>query len=230
VWRGGQAIAIDRHESEIALEMDEAPAVYRVEIRAPNRPGASPWILGNPIYVRDPGVVSGGLPARPSATDSAPLFNGRNASGWSLEQDATSLSALDVTPRVIGAELRFRYGLSGDPAPGPYAGIMVDTPQGLDRYDRVSFTVRAEHPMRISVQVRTERSDGAPERWQRSVYIDAEDREATVFFDTMTPVGATIASRVPAAAVRKLMFIVDRTNSKPASFGRIWLRDVKLLR
>jgi hypothetical protein len=107
---------------------------------------------------------------------------------------------------------------------------MVDTPQGLDRYDRVSFTVRAEHPMRISVQVRTERSDGAPERWQRSVYIDAEDREATVFFDTMTPVGATIASRVPAAAVRKLMFIVDRTNSKPASFGRIWLRDVKLLR
>jgi hypothetical protein len=94
----------------------------------------------------------------------------------------------------------------------------------------VAFAVRADHPIRISVQVRVPgpARDGA-ERWQRSVYVDAVDRERTVSFDDLTPIFPT-RSRPVLADVRSILFVIDTTNAKPSASGRIWIRKVALQR
>jgi hypothetical protein len=84
--------------------------------------------------------------------------------------------------------------------------------------------------MRVSVQLRANVTGGEPQRWQRSLYVEPDDRERTIFFDDMTPVGETHSAVAPLADVRSLMFIVDTTNAKPGSSGRVWLRNVRLER
>ena len=83
--------------------------------------------------------------------------------------------------------------------------------------------------MRISVQVRAEVAGAPPERWERSVYVDAVEQTRVVRFDEMTPVGTTHALRPPKAAVRAIMFVVDTTNSRPGVSGQLWLGNVRLI-
>jgi hypothetical protein len=227
VWKGSQLLVIDHAESEFTLQTTGEPAVYRVEVRAGSGLAAPRWIVGNPIYVRDdakPGLA----PPRPPAHEASQLFDGRSTSGWAVEQDPTSVGALEVTPRVDGAELRLRYGLSGGTEAGQFVAAVVETPGGIERSDRLVLTARAERPMRISIQVRTDVAGGKPERWRRSVYLDGTDRERTVFFDEMTPVGVTSTWRPPADRVRAIMFVVDTTNSRPGASGRLWIRSPTL--
>jgi hypothetical protein len=234
VWKDGERLT-SRAEREFEIDGGEGPAVFRATIERPGQPGAPPWIIGNPVFVR------GGRPAdtdgddrasadtvRPPAAGAPVLFNGRTLTGWSTEADRSSMAALDLAPRVDGAEVRLRYALSGGSDVGQFAGATVDTPNGVADYRRVTFTIRAEHPMRVSIQVRAEVANSAPERWARSIYIDAQDRVRSVEFDDMTPVGPTHTPRAPAASVRTLMFIVDTTNTAPHASGRIWIRNVRL--
>jgi hypothetical protein len=100
----------------------------------------------------------------------------------------------------------------------------------VGNYDRVSFTIRAEHPMRVSVQARATAGSGEPQRWQRSLYVDPDDAERTVMFSDMSPVGRSGAAAAPAASIRNLLFVVDTVNTKPGASGRVWLRDVRLER
>src|SRR5205814_706120 len=131
-------------------------------------------------------------PAARPATASVAIFEGET-DGWRAEHDPTSLAAVDRAPIVGGAELRFRYGLAGGAPVGQVAALAFDTPRGLAAYDRLSFTIRAEHPMRISVQLRAGDDQGAAsrERWKRTVYVDASAQDRTIFFDDLTPVGQT---------------------------------------
>jgi hypothetical protein len=225
IWRGSQPAGPPSRESTVALSIKE-PGVYRVEIRADRHPDGPPWIVSNPIYVRRPEPAPSVAPA-PRVIEAAPLFDGLSTAGWATESDKTSLAALDVVPRVTGMELRLRYALSGGALTGQYAGAVVETAAGVDRYDWIRFRARAERPMRLSVQVRAE-SDGVLERWQRSVYLDTEAREHTVHFDDMTPVSPRQTGQLPRSRVRHVMFVVDTTNAKPGSSGRTWLNGVRL--
>jgi hypothetical protein len=158
------------------------------------------------------------------------LFDGHSTAGWTRESDSGSLSTVDVVQMIAGMELRLRYGLTGGSPVGQYAGAAVETSHGVADYDRVAFTIRGEHPMRVSIQVRAEVADAPPERWQRSVYIDATANERSVRFDDMRPVGVTHTSRAVPKDIRAVMFIVDTTNSKPGASGRIWIKNVRLER
>jgi hypothetical protein len=232
VWRGNEPIAANRADTDFTVAADDRPAVYRVEIRDRSRPASPPWIISNPIYVRAAGhatAASTQSPA-PSVGKAQPLFDGRSTAGWTKEGDQTSVTAIDQVQMVTGSELRLRYGLSGGSAIGQFSGAAVATPDGVATFDRVTFTIRAEHPMRLSVQVRTETQDAPPERWQRSVYVDATDSAHTVSFDDMRPVGITRTPRAVRENVRAIMFIVDTTNTKPGASGRVWLKDVRLER
>jgi hypothetical protein len=124
--------------------------------------------------------------------------------------------------------LRWRFGLSSAPAASQFVALIVDLPHGIESSDRVAFTVRAERPMRISVQLGTER-DRWP-RWQRSVYVEAFNREQTIRFDDFQPVSPGESARAPLANVRSLMFVVDTTNTKPGTSGRIWIMGPALQR
>ena len=165
------------------------------------------------------------LPA--STVSGAQLFDGRTPAGWESESDPTSLAAIDIVPQLAGTALRLRYGLSGGAVSGQYAGIAVATPAGVAPHDRVTLSIRAEHPMRISVQARA-LVQGAPERWQRSVFVDETERAVTIFFNDMAPVGAVHSSRPPLDSVRNVMLIVDTTHAKPGSSGRLWVTGVTL--
>ena len=113
---------------------------------------------------------------------------------------------------------------------GQYAAAAVDTPRGAADADGVRFLVRGDAPMRISLQVRAEVAGFQPERWERSVYLDATESERTVRFSDMHPVGMTHSPTPPAGAIRSIMFVVDTTNSLPGSSGRLWLGAARLVR
>jgi len=225
-WNEERLVA-DSPEREISVAADGQPGRYRVEIRSPAHPTGPPWLVSNPIYVR---AVPGPHPppSAPRPVERRPLFDGRSEAGWTTERDATSLALIEAVQMIAGIELRLRFGLSGGAVAGQYAGAAVETAKGVAPYDRATVAIRAERPMRVSVQMRAEFEHAPPERWQRSIYVDTTSREQTVFFDDMRPVGPARTQRPPLANVRALMFIIDTINTKPGTSGRIWMKDVRL--
>ena len=218
IWDGMNVIAGDRHEQDFMVEAPAGPAVYWVEIRASGRLAAVPWITSNAIYVRAPEAQTP-LPIRPPARVSHPLLDVRAIGDWRIAHDATSLGAVDLVTSATGENsLRLRFGLSGGAPASQFTALAVGTPQGVAPNDRIEFIARAEHPMRISVQLRTDKG-----RWQRSVYVDTFNQPHTIFFDEFTPAGETDTYRAPLADVRTLLFVVDLTNTKPGASGRVWI-------
>jgi hypothetical protein len=228
VWRGNEVLSGERTEQDFTIEAPPDPAVYRVEIRAGG--SRSPlWLLSNPIYVRGPGPAV--VPAaRPPASDTKRLFEGREAPGWSTETDPTSLAAFDVLRGTAIPELALRFGLATGDGHDQFAALGVVTPDGVARYDRLTFEARSDAPMRISVQLRAPVNPDYQERWERSVYLEPTDRKVSVFFDDMTPVGTTQTYRPPLPKVQSIVFAVERTNTKAGTSGRLWLRDIRLER
>ena len=223
---GTRAISTTRDAADLTVHGPDTPAVYWVEVVSPGEHPVA-WIRSNPIYVR--GVETTAVPPmRPasSTSASAPMFDGKTTAGWRIEQDATSLAALDAGARVGGTELRLRFGLSGGALAGQYASLVYDTPGGVGANDRMTFTLRAEHPMRVSVQLRA----GDTERWRRSVYVDTFDQEHTLFFDDFTPVGGTGNAVPTASGITSVLFVVDTTNTRPGTSGRLWIRAASLQR
>jgi hypothetical protein len=224
VWDGARALSPDYHEQDFTVMAPEGAGVYRVEVRPQRTPDVA-WLMSNPIYVRDAGAPAQ-LPARPAAAATQVIFDGRSVAGWRVEYDPTSLAAVDPAPKVGGTELRFRFGLAGGPLVGQVAALVLDRALGVAASDRVAFTMRAEQPMRVSVQLRT--GDPESDRWARSVYVDSSDQEHTVYFDDMMPVGQTRTFKPALAEVRSLLFVVDTTNTKPGASGRIWITSAAL--
>lgn len=230
LWRDGTVLTQEASARELTIPTDGAPGVYRITVAATGRPDGPPWLMANPIYVRA-GTPSGARPIeqRPSLRPALPLFDGRSTAGWSQEMDPTSLAVIEAVPMVKGTELRMRYGLSGGAAAGQFAGVTVETPGGAADYRALAFSIRAERPMRLSVQARAEVPGAPPERWQRSVVVGPEDGEREVVFDDMRPVGVTHTPLAPRAGIRTVLFVVDTTNTRPGSSGRIWLKHVRLV-
>jgi hypothetical protein len=226
IWDGATPVSGDHHEQDFSVQLPEGEGVYRAEIRASSPFHAFPWLISNAIYVRMPltDVASTGAAV---PTTSLPLFDG-SLTGWNVEQDPTSLGAVDLAATGITSEptLRWRFGLSSGAAASQFVALIVDLPHGVESTDRVTFTARAERPMRISVQLRMRRERS--ERWQRSVYIEAFKREQTVLFDDLQPMDPTASARPSLADVHALMFVVDTTNSKPGTSGRIWITEPRL--
>ena len=234
VWSGANVLGEEHHEQEFSVQAPDGPGVYSVEIRAPGRRGAAPavpWIRSNAIYVRPPGGEDPRR-ARDTAAATEPIFDGRTAAGWRVEHDPTSLAAVEVASMVGGGELRFRYGLAGGDAPGRVAALAFDTPHGTAPYDRLGLTIRAEHPMRISLQLRMgeDQGEASSERWQRTLYVDTTHKERTIYFDDLTPVGDTHTPMPVFPAIRSLLLVIDATNTTPGDSGRIWIRRAELQR
>ena len=223
---GTRAISTTHDAADLTVHGPDTPGVYWVEVVSSGEHPIT-WIRSNPIYVRAVETVAK-LPVRAPATTSAsastPMFDGKTTTGWHTEQDATSLVALDAGTRVGGTELRLRFGLSGGTPSGQYASLAYDTPGGVGAHDRVAFTLRAEHPMRVSVQLRA----GDKGRWRRSVYVDTFDQDRTLSFDDFTPVGDTQDLKPLASAVTSVLVVVDTTNTRPGTSGRLWIRAASL--
>jgi hypothetical protein len=229
VWNGQQPIT-ERTDSRFETNIGNAPGIYRVTVQRPDAVGRAAWITSNPIYVRAPGSPPVHEPAPTAAAHIVrTLFDGSLTDRWSHESDAQSLAAVDVANLQAGPRVRLRYGLSGGTAVGQYAAATVATPTGSEGADAVAFNIRAEAPMRISVQVRAEVAGARPERWERSVFVDVNEKEHVIRFDRMTPVGRTHAVHPLLQDIRTILFVVDTTNTKPGASGRLWIGNPRLV-
>jgi hypothetical protein len=234
VWDGATLLAGNHHEQDFSTIAPGVTGIYRVEIRSTEQPGV-PWIIGNPIYVRAPDSTATSSqpqgPGRRPPSQSQPLLGPGAPTEWHVEQDVTSRGAVDLpamppdSTGAVGRQARLRFGLSTGPAAGQFVALVADLGSGIGLNDRVSFTVRAERPMRISVQLRSDHG-----RWQRSIYVDTVDQERTVFFDDVRPAAGSTTDIPPRAEIRSLLFVVDTTNTRPGTSGRLWIMNPALQR
>lgn len=218
-----------------ALEyaLPAAPAVYRVEVRVPSVPGMPPvpWLVSNAIDVQRPEAAVTSAPA-PAGGSGTALFADGEAGAWTVERGGEAQAALDaISAAPAGEQLLFRFALGGRVSENPFAAAVVPV-TGLSDYRRVTFTARADAPMRLAVQLRVPSpgagSDG--ERWRRSVFVDQAPRTITVAFNDLRPVPGAREGQVPLAAVDSLLFVVDLVNTALGASGRVWLDDVRLER
>ena len=220
-------VAASTGDAMLEQTVPPMPGVYRVEVQLPGAPGmpSIPWIVSNPIYLRaaDQNADS---PQRPSPTTVAVQYANGPAAGWRIEKSDRASAALDVVGAVPGTQLLMRYALGGTVAEGPFVAFVMPPGEQLRNHNRLIFSAYADHPMRLSVQVRVAQGS-ALERWHRSVYLDDTPRTITVFFDEMTPVGTTTVQRPPLDQVESLLFVVDTVNTRPGTSGQIWIDDVK---
>jgi hypothetical protein len=230
VLKDGQTVQTsDAPDFTVALGAE--PGVYRAEIVS-SQNGNARWLIGNPIYVR--GVDDSAASAVvPQIVDVLTLFDG-TSSRWRAESDGASAADIDLVPEqegTSGQALRMRYRLGSSESLDVYAGVLIETESAITGTDRVTFTARADRPTRISLQLRTAiHGKGPEERWQRSVYLDQVDRELTIPFSEMSPVGTTRTGEPALSEIRDVMFVVDTTNTRPGSSGEIVVSNAVLQR
>ena len=227
VWKDRERLA-ERTDREFELPVGSGPGVYSIEVRRDGRSGPA-WIISNPVYVGER-VALDATPQPVARRAVRSLFDGRSLQGWSREADSLSAAALDIATLFTGGAVHLRYGLAGGAAVGQFVAAAVDTPTGTEDAAGIAFRVRAGSDMRMAVQVRADVPGATPERWERSVFVTANDGDHVVRFADMTPVGATQSPRAPLEAVRSVLFVVDTTNTKPGATGQLWLSDVRLVR
>ena len=206
-------------------------SAYRVEVRLPGAPGNPPipWMVSNPIYLSR--GTDGTVPAAPRVKPAsvAVQYGDGPATGWTVEHSAASLGALNEVPTVGGQQLSLRYALGGTASASPFTAFVMPAGPDLASYDRLTFTGRSDHPVRISVQVR-EPGGETGQRWHRSVYLGSEPKETTVFFADMSPRGTTSTPRPNLANVQSILFVLDTVNTPLGGNGTLWLDDIKYAR
>lgn len=189
---------------ELRYEAHRATGAFRVEVRVPTAPGDPPipWLVSNPIYFLEPRGVE--IPAdTPPAVPATPLE-------WSIERDPSSGAVMRTRDGVTELDYTIGNGRSA------YAAAAANL-EGAS-FSRLTFHARADHPMRVSVQLRF--PDGS--RWGRSVYVPPDGQWIDV------PVSRIVAmdggqNRMPEpSTATSLLLVVDLTNSSAGARGHLW--------
>jgi hypothetical protein len=216
--------------TQAALEFaaPAAPAVYRAEIDLQHAPGEPPvpWVVTNPIYVgrseQPPAAIS-----RAAPRTSVPLYANGPITGWMVEASPQSAGAVDLArAEGGGSQLRWRYALGGSRDGSAYVALVVAAGPAAATADRITFSIRADKPMRMAFQFRVPKGP-AGERWQRTFYVDDTPRDITVFFDEMTPRGFTSTRRPELSEVQAVMWVIEPPHTALGATGQAWLDDVR---
>jgi hypothetical protein len=227
LYRNGTAVATAQG-SRLAFSADGSPGVYRVEATLPVRRGggpAAPWLISNPIYI-GPSVPFVPAPAPAPVASSAIYRDG--ASPMAVEQSDLSQGAVTVVRAQGGTQLSLRYALGGKQSDAPFVAFASAAPD-VASYTGLRFMAQANHPMRVSVQLRVAAEQGSG-RWRRSVYLDETPRTITLPFAEFHPVQSGLAAAPPLPSVTSLLFVLDTMNTALGSNGEFWLDDVAFVR
>ena len=222
VLRKDGRIASQHPLPELTFDSRGENGTYRVEVYLSNAPGDPPvpWIVSNPIYVRPTGwgrMSPAVDPAVPTITLSV------QGGPWHVETDGASTAQVSQTEPPKGPA-EFSYRLA-DRASGQYAALVIGVGKALTERTHLALRANAQQPMRISIQARHPRSG---ERWQKSVYLDAQVRDVIVPFTEMSPVGNSGA--FDPSQSDTVLFVVDRTNTNPGTAGRFTIHDLRIER
>jgi hypothetical protein len=152
LFRNGEEVAAST--GSVTYTHTGEGANYRAEVRLAG--AVVPWIVTNAIW------IGGTMPVAAPVLPVAPVITRRlnDAAAWGAEMHATSRS--DV--RADGGEVAMAFHLTPGRVNGQHAAMAY--PLDGQAFDTVVASVRANAPMRVSVQVRQPVGDNG-ERWQR---------------------------------------------------------------
>ena len=209
---GGRAVA-ESSTGNLTLPVS-TPGACRPEVRMPGAPGDPPvpWLVGNPIYL---------LPAVAEPVGTEPLVEtvlALNEADWLVEKEPTSTMTLVKSGGGFAAD--YQLG-SGAPA-SQYVAAVAGLQPPLPPYERLLFTVSANAPMRLSVQLRF----GGEERWVHSVYVEPDPRRISLRVSDFVPVDRISTAAPDFRQASSLLFVIDLTNSYTGTAGKIEISDV----
>ena len=220
--KDGQIVA-EHPLPEVTFDSKGEEGTYRAEVHLSNVPGEPPvpWIVSNPIYVRR----QQGWGSAPSIAPQPPAITLSVQGGpWHIEKDdATTAQVSQPTPPQ--GPVTFTYRLAGGERGGQHAALAIAVGKALTERTHLAFRAYASRPLRVSVQAR---HPGTGDRWKRSIYLDAEPRDAVVRFADMTPVGSSGA--FDPALADTLLFVVDATNTLPGTDGSFSVEHLRIER
>ncbi len=199
-----------------------APAACRMEIGWDRGGAFAPWLVTNPIYGRVSDAPARGPAPLPVGGTSTPLPVDQH---WGVEREPDSDGQVDRDPLEPRA-VRFRYRLAPGPPRGQYAALVALPFTLSPEASALDFTVSADRPMRLSVQLREPDGGTHGFRWRRSVYVDASARQVRVRFDDLRAVAPNRRPHPVPPDVHALLFVVDTVNTSPGESGTVILRDV----
>ncbi len=207
-------------------------ATYRVEVYRTDgpvgvgQPGATLWIISNPIYLWPPeAIVESRLqraPRLPAPPTDASLFV---APGWAAESDESSMSALALAPDGLRWDLR----VPAQGAAEPFAAVAWRPERGADwsAAAGVAVQLRATEAWRVALRLQVGRGD-AVETWERIVPAEPASRGVGVRwsdFLAIDPGGGYAAHRALSATdvhdVRAVLLVVTPDLMKPRTATRI---------
>jgi hypothetical protein len=227
LYRDGRATTTVTGAS-LDQQIDGTPAVYRVEATLPVRRGGgplAPWLVSNPIYVGPAEPWSAPVP--PTPTTSKALYRD-GAHPFAVEHSQQSDGAITVVRAEGGTQLSFRFALGGKLSDGPFVAFASDAPE-IENYTAVSFTGRANRPLRVSLQLRASTGQGSG-RWRRSVYLDETPRTVILPFAGFRPAQNGSAPAPPLESIASLLFVLDSMNTALGSNGEFLLDDIAFVR
>jgi hypothetical protein len=222
VWHDGREIASQAGEVTAARAV---PGLYRIEVRWPGQ--QVPWIVSAPLFVPD--VMLGDIPGEAAAPQTEESIPPRRtitigAGGpWAVEHHPASSAAW----RAVDQATEFSFGLARGASTGQFAALVTPL-NPSESFDEVRFTVSADRPLRLSVQVRLPDDSGGGERWVRSVYADATPRDVRLRLEDFEPADRPTTRRPVAARLQSLLFVVDGPHTPPGVSGRILVSAVSL--
>ena len=195
----------------------EREGVYRVEVRVPTPAGPStPWVVGNPIYIRRPAAGTPRRTLRPLDTRHLDL------DAWRVEHDAGSDARFDHAADRVS--LAYRMGPSDDAA--AVLAYPIE-PARLDAFEAIVFETRADRPTRAVVQLRA--TDATRDRrWRLSFFAGPETATVTIPIDQLRPVTPDLP--VAPVGADTLLIGLDRTHAAAAQTGHIAIIAPRLVR
>jgi hypothetical protein len=220
ILHNGVEIAGGRGRAEFSGAITPGP--YRVEAY---RPGLTvPWMVSNPIYAGRGADLPG--PETRAALAALRFVALPAGSGWAVEKNSTSTGAVADDQGAA----RFSFSLGPGLPAGQFAALAtsLDASTADEGFDRVRFTVRADRPMRLSVQVRLPGRGAAGQRWRHSVYADQTPRSVEVNLQDFQPADAATSQRPVVAHVRSVLFVVDTINTATSTAGTLWVSEAAL--
>ena len=158
------------------------------------------------------------------SVDPPAMTRGIQGGPWHVEKDDASSAEITQTDYPTGP-VRFAFRLANGEGAARYAALGIGVGKALTERAQLAFHAHASRPMRVSVQARHPQSG---DRWQRSIYLDAEPRDVIVRFAEMTPVGSS--RTFDPALADTLLFVVDTTNTPPGTEGSFTLENLRVER
>lgn len=184
-----------------------------------------PWIVTNPIYVREtPARATPPAALPPQAT--VPMAGSSEAARWTAEVSAGSSASMRPDGTVPGRVV-YDWQLAAG-GRGQFAALRLDTPADLASFDRIVVRASADRPMRVWLQVRTPAGGG--HRWGASVYLDETPRDVTLPFARFLSIDRRAGTTVPLARVTALLLVTDTVHARPGERGAVRLDALWLAR